>query len=228
MNYNIKMKCILYIILLFLSLFFSTAYADTETYKVIKVTDGDTIYVDFNGDGFTQKEEKVRLNGIDTFETKINSNLYYQMKNYDLTENEVLGLGFYGKEFAKKELLNKYVVVKYTAKNKYDKNNRKLMSVYYDCKDNFCKCYEEEVLKQGYAVVFSKSNIAGELKKYEDISKIKYYAKQTHNLNLVILNKNTNKYHKPNCKKAQNLSNSELIEKPKFKFQEAKCCHNKE
>lgn len=44
--------------------------------KVIKVIDGDTVYVDFNDNGIPEQNEKVRINGIDTFETKLNIEIY--------------------------------------------------------------------------------------------------------------------------------------------------------
>ena len=107
--------------------------AEIISHKIIKVIDGDTVYIDFNDNGIPEQDEKVRVNGIDTFETKLNDGLNWQMKLYNLTQNEALGLGYYGKEFAKKELLNKSVKTEYTAEEKFDKNNRHLMSIYYDC-----------------------------------------------------------------------------------------------
>ena len=54
--------------------------AKTEMHKVIKVIDGDTVYVDFNDNGIAEQDEKVRINGVDTCETKPSVFLYYQMK----------------------------------------------------------------------------------------------------------------------------------------------------
>lgn len=125
-------------------------------YKVIKVIDGDTVYIDFNNNNISEQNEKVRINGIDTFETKPSIFLDYQIQNYNLTKEEALGLGYFGKEFAKKELLNKYVIAKYTAEEKFDKNNRHLMSIYYNCNsNNECKNYEQEVLKAGLATIYT-------------------------------------------------------------------------
>ena len=72
------------------------------SYKIIKVIDGDTVYIDFNDNGIPEQDEKVRINGIDTFETKLNDGLNWQMKLYNLTQDEARGLGYYGKEFTKK------------------------------------------------------------------------------------------------------------------------------
>lgn len=205
---------------------FNHSNAQTLSHKVIKIIDGDTVYVDFNDNGIAEQNEKVRINGIDTFETKTGAFLDYQIKNYNLTQDEALGLGYYGKEFAKKELLNKYVKAEYTAKEKFDKNNRHLMSIYYDCnKNGKCKNYEQEVLKAGLATVYQQSNIADQLKPYENIDKIKACAKKSHRLNLVVLNKKTGKYHKTSCKYGWMASQQELIKKPMVKYFPASCCY---
>ena len=95
------MKKILAIAFILTTLSILPVSASVE-HKVIKVIDGDTVYVDFNDNGIAEQDEKVRINGIDTFETKLNNGLNWQMKLYNLTQDEALGLGYYGKEFAKK------------------------------------------------------------------------------------------------------------------------------
>ena len=183
-------KELLYSLLLIYVFSFNIATAETIYSKVIKVIDGDTVYIDFNDNGIPEQDEKVRINGIDTFETKLNDGLEWQMKLYGLSQDEALGLGYYGKEFAKKELLNKSVKAEYTAEEKFDNNNRHLMSIYYDCnRHGKCKNYEQEVLKAGLATIYTISNLADKLKPYENLDKIKAYAKKSHKHDLVILNK---------------------------------------
>ena len=197
-------------------------------HRVIKVIDGDTVYIDFNDNGIAEQDEKVRVNGIDTFETKLNNGLKWQMQLYNLTQDEALGLGYYGKEFAKKELLNKSVRAEYTAEEKFDKNNRHLMSLYYDCnKHGKCKSYEKEVLKAGLATFYTKSNLAAELKPYQNLGKIKAYAEKSHSLNLVVLNKKNGKYHKASCEYGWKSSQHELIDKPLITYSTASCCYPK-
>lgn len=210
--------------LLLANLLLSPANADETTYKVIRVIDGDTVFVDFNKNGIAEQEEKVRINGIDTFETRVLNGLAWQMETYNLSLEEALGLGYLGKEFARKELLNKEVIVKYTAERKTDNNNRLLMSLYYDCKNGICKSYEEEVLKEGLAVIYKKSNIAHKLKKFENLTKLKANINKTKDLNLVLLNKNTGKYHKPTCKSVIDARDLELINRQTNKYKAANCC----
>lgn len=175
--------------------------------KVIQIIDGDTMYADFNKNGIAEKDEKVRLNGIDTFEVKPTQFLEWQMKNYSLTQEEALGLGYLGKEFAKKHLLNKYVIVKYTGETERCDMGRRLVSLYYNNKN-----YEEEILKAGFATVYKQSNLAPQLQKYEDLEKIRKHAQKTHALNLVLLNKKNNKYHKPTCEYGLMASQVELVD----------------
>ena len=221
-----KKEIIVCIILFSLTLSVNLASSEAILHKVIKVIDGDTVYVDFNDNGIAEKDEKVRVNGIDTFETKLNDGLNWQMKRYNLTQDEALGLGYYGKEFAKKELLNKSVKAEYTAEDKFDKNNRHLMSIYYNCsKNGKCKNYEQEVLKAGLATIYTKSNLANKLKQYENTNKIKQNAKRTHKLNLVVLNYKNGKYHKTTCEYAFLASQQELIKK-NSKYIPSSCCFN--
>ena len=37
------------------------------------------LYIDFNDNGIPEQNEKVRINGVDTFETKLNDSLEWQI-----------------------------------------------------------------------------------------------------------------------------------------------------
>ena len=197
-----------------IALFNSFVYADeTNIHKVIEVVDGDTLYIDLNNNGKYDKGEKVRINGIDSFETKNNARLEKQAKQYNLSETEVLSLGFLGKEFARKNLLNKYIKVEYTAKAKVDRYNRPLVSIYYSCsKNGQCKkSYEQEILKEGLAVVYPYSNLKKALRPYENIEKIRENAEKAKNLNLVVLNQANEKHYKNNKRNIQdNIKDKKL------------------
>lgn len=72
-------------ILLIVLLMFCPVSAQETYYKVLNVVDEDTFYVDFYENNSTVKENKIRVNGIDTFETKMNAalkkaNCYKQYK----------------------------------------------------------------------------------------------------------------------------------------------------
>ncbi len=224
MNYKDVKKAFISI-LIFIS-YHNLCYAAEDcSFKVLKVLDGDTVYIDFNKNGIADAEERVRINGIDTFEVKPTVYLDWQMKRFNLTQDEALGLGYLGKEFAKKELLNKHIKAEYTAERKFDANNRPLMSIYYDCnRRGKCKNYEQEVLKAGLATVYAKSNIAEELRPYENWNKIRANMEKAHQLNLVVLNLKNGKYHKTACENGWIASRQELIKQSK-KYSPAACCY---
>lgn len=198
----------------------SCSFAKQNYYKVIKVIDGDTVYVDFNNNNYPDRNERIRLNGIDAFETKINEHSKYQTENYKLSHKEILGMGYLATKFAKKELLNKKVRVEYSAETDFDKNGRHLMSIYYGKNKNF----EQEILKQGLAVIYTKSNLASELEKYLNQEKLKENIKKASELDLVYYNPRNGNHHEIYCKFTVK-SRCILTKRPFFKYKKAKCCN---
>lgn len=192
-------------------------------YEVLKVHDGDTIYVDLNRNGKADKDEKLRLNGIDTFETKYSYFLTKQAQTYDITQKQALGLGYLGTEFAKKKLLGKRVKVEINGKGDF---GRKLAHIYI-----FGQNFEKQILKAGLASVYRESKDAEKYLKYENVNKIKKNAEKANKLDLVLLNLKNNKYHKPFCKYAKNIAQYDLIQLkdlPKEAKQAGCCKHKKE
>jgi endonuclease YncB( thermonuclease family) len=64
--------------------------ANSEVYKALKTIDGDTVYIDFNRNGLADADERIRINGIDTFEVKPTVYLDWQVKCFNLTQEEAL------------------------------------------------------------------------------------------------------------------------------------------
>lgn len=217
------MKYLLSLLILFM--FSLPASAGQNTYKVLRVLDGDTVYIDFNNDGFIQKDERVRLNGIDTFEVKISPRLEGQMKAYGFNQNEALTLAYLAKEFAKAKLLNKDVKAVYSAKTKRCSIGRHLMSIYYKDENGNYKNFEEEILKSGLAVIYKYSNLANELNKYENLNKMREIAKMSNNYNLVILDTFNGEYYEPDCQYIQGHGSTELIDLKSgaYGYKRAKC-----
>lgn len=58
------MKKYIIILLFALTLSVNLASAEANSHKIIKVIDGDTVYIDFNDNGIPEQDEKVRINGI--------------------------------------------------------------------------------------------------------------------------------------------------------------------
>lgn len=196
---------------------------------MLKVIDGDTVYIDFNSSGTIESNEKVRLNGIDAFELKKSATLTRQAKRNQISEEEALKLGYLGKKFAEQKLLNKKVKVEFSGEKRTDKYNRGIVSIYFDChKNGSCKSYEQEILKAGLANVYLKSNIKQQLLLYENKEKIKENSSNTQSFELVVLNKKNGAYHKTDCEYARIIQQFELIKKPIINFRKhpASCCHN--
>lgn len=200
----------------------SLSFAGNSQYRIIRVIDADTFYVDFNKDGHAQKNEKVRIKHSDGFETAFKKPLDKKSKSLGLTKNQSLALGYMGKKFAEQNLLNKYVTVLIDPKRPTDRYNRNLVTIIYDKN----KDYEAELLKAGLAVIYSNTDGAYQYKKYENKSKIKENAKNTQKLNLVVLNKKNGEFHKLECPEASKIKYAEIIEEPNILgYPKPKCCY---
>lgn len=204
--------------------FSSKAYC--KQYKIIKIIDADTFYVDFNKDGKSQKEEKVRVKNIDGFEVTVNKPLDSKSKALGLTKYQSLILGYMGKKFAEQHLLNKTVSVVIDQNRPKDRYNRNLVTIIYDG----CKNYEEELLKAGLAVIYKKDNSSSTYKKYENIEKIKENVQNSKKLDIVVLNKKTGEFHKLGCPQIENIKYAEIMEAPNISnYPKPQCCYkNKE
>lgn len=219
------MKKIFSIFLIFILYFFITiknfSSANSSEYKILRVIDADTVYVDFNKDGYAQKSEKVRIKHSDGFEVTVNKPLDFKSKSLGLTKQQSLALGYMGKKFAEQQLLNKTVTVVIDPIRPNDRYNRKLVSIIYDKGKN----YEEELLKAGLAVVYKQADDAYRYQKYENTAKIKENAIKSKNLKLVVLNKKNGEfqqlwcpnipgYPKPKCCYKEQKPELNIIEKP--------------
>ncbi len=197
-------KNIFKLIILIFSLMITVCLPVAATpYMVVKVSDGDTVYLDFNSNGIPDKNERVRLNGIDAFEVHNGSHIEKQMQKFNLSLEDCLKLGYLGKKFAEKELLYKVVDANFTAEVAFDAYDRPIMSISYDNG----KSYEEEILKAGLATVYSYSNLAKKLKKYENKKLIKKNIELSKNLSLVFYNFNSKESYPLNSEEGFEASN---------------------
>ncbi|AIJ05413.1 nuclease (SNase domain protein) [Methanocaldococcus bathoardescens] len=120
--------------------------------KVVKVVDGDTVYVNVNGELW-----KIRLLGVDTPETykKNNPHEYYLLNGTPITNTTYLKIwGEKAKYFAKKQLENKTVIIVFDNEApKKDKYGRYLAYIFINNSNNLIN-FNEELLKYGYARVY--------------------------------------------------------------------------
>ena len=107
-----------------------TSSISTKLYKVIRVVDGDTIVIDYNG-----TEEKVRLIGVDTPESVHPD----EEKNTEFGEK--------ASEFSKNYLENKEITLEFDVQER-DQYGRLLAYVYLDN-----VMYNKTLLQEGYAKI---------------------------------------------------------------------------
>lgn len=195
---NILKKISLILLLsIILGIIFFTFIKKDSGYRVLKVVDGDTVYIDFNNNVIAERNEKKGLSDIIAFETRLGYRLNNQMRDYELTQQEVLELGYLAKELLKKKVLNKKVKVEFINKKKY------YVLLYLNG-----KLVQDELVESGYVVPYKRSNRYKYDKQLIDKAK-----KQVKNRELVILNIKNHKYHKLDCKYGVKTSDYELVER---------------
>lgn len=125
---------------------------DLGTYKVVRVVDGDTFIINYNG-----KEERVRLIGVDTPES------------VHLNEEKNTAFGKKVSNFSKEKLTNKEVQIEFDVSQR-DKYGRLLCYVYVDG-----QMYNKLLLQEGLARV---ATYPPNVKYVEDFTKIQKQARE--------------------------------------------------
>ena len=129
----------------------------TDCLRVSHVVDGDTIDI-INENGV---KERIRLIGIDAFETRENDRLKKQMKEYGLTKTEVVNKGNEAKKYLEgkfsksnnryKNNNNTYCV--YIVREGKDKYGRTLAEVYYEFNKEENNI-QQDLLNQGFVEIY--------------------------------------------------------------------------
>lgn len=172
----------------------------TNTAKVTRVVDGDTIIVNFNG-----KEERVRLIGIDTPESV----------HPDVSKNLPEGKTAY--EFTKSKLEGKEVVLEFDVQER-DQYGRLLAYVYLDG-----VMFNKTLLEEGYARVATYPPNVKYVDEFTEIQKVArennkgFWSNDTFNGETVstttavktegkyVGSIDSNKYHYPTCRLAERI-----------------------
>jgi len=105
---------------------------------VVKVIDGDTIHANCN-----KVYTKIRMVEIDSYESRLNNRAYKQAWQQKITPEQVVAKGKKASSIAKKELLNKHVIITQPQKQKIDIYGRTLAKVYVNCININNKLLEE-------------------------------------------------------------------------------------
>ena len=125
------MKKILILILISLFCYVGTVFAINilpdcaDICTITRIVDGDTVVCDC----VFRKQVKVRLNTLDSFESKKFRRAYKQAKKYDITIDEVIRRGKQAKEITKELTLNKQVALVFHER-KYGMYGRLLADIY--------------------------------------------------------------------------------------------------
>lgn len=142
-NKNLLLKSIIIFILLITNL---TVFADTRTpIKILKITDGDSLEVQINRNKF-----KIRLIGIDCYETCKIHRAYRQAYENNISVDEVVACGKKSKEYLQqmyKDNQDKEILFDFKGVDKY---GRALGILYFDnvninqklLENGGCKKYE--------------------------------------------------------------------------------------
>lgn len=180
------MKRIISIVLLLLvfAVFYFLVNYKTSEFTVLDVISPTEIVVDLNNDKIKNKDEIVIISDVYAFTTVSDKNK--DAINYlKLSKEDSLRLGYLSENFTRNLLKNKKI--KIVNKNIFINNIN----------------YKDLIINKGFAVLRgSKPN--------ENFYKNLKTAKT---LDLFILNKKNNKYHKLNCKYGQQAKNQEIMEK---------------
>lgn len=115
-----------------------------HTVRCVRVFDGDTIEVTGL---FTGEPLRLRILGIDTFETRMNKKLQEQAEQFGLSVERAHELGLYARKTAERNLLDKDIVLRFESNRvEYDSFGRLLAYVYVDDVD-----FGKFLLKNGLA-----------------------------------------------------------------------------
>lgn len=178
-------KIITAFILLTMLGIFSTFIIQTEKRnEVLKVFTPTKLGIDINKNKTIESNEIFCIENIETFSSEPNTRAFNKYKKqFHLNDTEIISLGYLALDFAQKTLLDKSVIIK--TPHKVTSECR-----YADIKINGIS-YAELLKNSGYSIVNNRINNKTKFIQNLNVAR---------NLNLVVLNHHSNKYHKLTCK----------------------------
>lgn len=178
-------KIITAFILLTMLGIFSTFIIQTEKRnEVLKVFTPTKLGIDINKNKTIESNEIFCIENIETFSSEPNTRAFNKYKKqFHLNDTEIISLGYLALDFAQKTLLDKSVIIK--TPHKVTSECR-----YADIKINGIS-YAELLKNSGYGIVNNRINNKTKFIQNLNVAR---------NLNLVVLNHHSNKYHKLTCK----------------------------
>lgn len=196
-----KIAAICVLLLIFCSFFaFEKRSKTLPSFKILKVVEADTFYIDFNKNNKIDKNELVQLKNVSAFKPALTKKEKKNLKYLSLDEIEYLKTGFLAQNWAKENLTNKVVKVDLKGTN----SSKPFCTIYFENKN-----LSVLLLEKGFA--FVKLNSISNYLFYQNIFKIKQNAKALSNDDFLILNKTTGFVHKLDCKSAKLINEAQLI-----------------
>lgn len=159
---------------------------DNNIYKITGVESADTFYADFNQNSIADPNEIISLDGANAFATSISPTAKKQAQKTKIRPIQVVSLGYLGQKFAREELLGQSAKIIIT-----DKTTSPRKAKIETQNGDFSKA----LIAKGFA---TNSNFSKNLEIAQE-------------LNLVLVNKKSLKYHALDCKYALKSYNTELM-----------------
>ena len=197
--------CILCLMFL-VSVFVYLNKEEYKTYKVIKVLEADTFYIDINENNTPEEDEIFHIKNIIALKPNKNSKTEYYAQKLQMPIEDYLKVGYLARELAKQELTNKEISIL------IPKNNQKYADIYYNGKN-----LAEILLKDGLAFVYEKSDNP-EYFQFQNIKQIKANAKELSVLDFSLVNLKTNIAHNTDSEHFSLIRNGELFLKKQLKY----------
>ena len=177
-------------------------------YKTLKINSAKEIVVDINKNYQQDIDEIICIPDIEVISTKSENKFLLEL--FNITESNAIKMGYLTDEFAHKTLLNKRIKLK---SNNIKTQNCKYTDILVDNQS-----YRQMLLDSGFAYEKNSSGINFQNK-----------LKEAEKLDLALLNHNSNKYHKLDCKYGQVARDSVLIPTKHLPNEAIPCkyCHTK-
>ncbi len=199
--------------LITLLVIFSTFICYTkQKYEVLEVVDADYIVLDLNRNGIKDNSENICISGIKSFPLNPDKSFKDKYKKqYNISDSDFLNLWYLSRDFGQKNILNKKVSVKFNSKE-----------------NTQCKFAKIKIEGANYSDILYNRAFAFKNDKISDINIFKKHIADGRELNLVVLNHNSNKYHKPDCEYAHLAHDTVIIPQKQLPKDSKPCkfCHN--
>jgi phosphatidylserine/phosphatidylglycerophosphate/cardiolipin synthase-like enzyme len=202
----------LFLILLF-GLFTAFVTIHSRAKTVISVFSPTKFEIENKNTKSAVKTETICVEGIETFTLDLNDDFYNKHKDLNISNSEMIALGFLAQDYAQKTLLQRKISLKYSNKTTAECHYAQIKLNGLD--------YEKMLENSGFGIINGK--ITNQTKFKEQLEKAK-------KLNLVILNHHSNKFHTLDCpygKAAHDFVIMPFKQIPK-NAKPCKFCHNKQ